>query len=76
MKPKSLQEQRQDAIRKALTYKTLEEKKKVLAEIRIVIREWNGELNAAIKLLDAEQAKHILEFIAFLPLRGPKKNGG
>jgi len=64
---KSLKEQRQDAIREALKYQSEERRKKVLAEIRIVRREWNGELSEGIRLLNAEQAKYILEFIALMP---------
>jgi hypothetical protein len=64
MKKLTPEQAMQKAVTEALKFKTLDERKKILQFIRLLRKEWNGELKEGISLLTEEEAKRVLEEMA------------
>jgi hypothetical protein len=73
---KSEQHAMQEAVKEALKFLTPDKRKEVLSFIRLLRKEWNGELPEGIKLLTVGEAGRVLEYIALMPPEGNPKNGG
>jgi hypothetical protein len=60
----------QDAIRTAVDYLTIDQRKMVLSFIILLPHQWTSVINESVKALTVAQCREVLEFIATMPGEG------